>query len=137
VVPPDQPSADDPLAGLRRLAGLAKDLGVSDVGSFVDMLERARNEGRGAELFNSLKSLIVEQFSGPGENKSLSDLGARLTSLVTDDQDLSEEQSRTRAALLRRIEDLSRTADVEGVANLATAYAQVCSARVAAPKRPS
>jgi hypothetical protein len=74
-------AGDDPLAGLRRLAGLAKDLGLTDVSSFTDMLDSARNEGRGAEFFKSLRTLLVDQMGGSGDAKSsLSDLGERLAS---------------------------------------------------------
>lgn len=74
-------ASDDPLAGLRRLAGLAKDLGLTDVSSFTDMLDSARNDGRGAEFLKSLRMLLVDQVGASGNAKSsLSDLGERLAS---------------------------------------------------------
>lgn len=125
---PDQPVADDPLAGLRKLAGVAKELGITDVASFTDALETARNEGRGAELFKPLKAL-VDQFSGQADStKSLSDLGARLKAMVGGRETLAEMQRRTEMALLRRIEELSGTAPTEEVLDLATAYARICRA---------
>jgi hypothetical protein len=134
---PDQPAADDPLAGLRKLAGLAKDLGITDVASFTDALEAARNEGRGAELFKPLKAM-VEQFAGQGDNntKSLSDLGARLKSMVAGRENVVELRQRTEMALLRRIEELSGTAPIDGVLDLATAYARLCGATVTAGQEP-
>ena len=127
---PDQPTGDDPLAGLRKLASLAKELGVTDVASFTEMLESARNEGRGAELFKPLKAL-VDQFSGQKENtKSRSELGARLMALVAGRETVAEMQYKTEIALLRRIEELSSTAPIEGVVDLATAYARLCSVNV-------
>jgi 4-diphosphocytidyl-2C-methyl-D-erythritol kinase len=128
---PEQPAADDPLAGLRRLANLAKDLGVSDVATFTEMLESARNEGRGGELLKPIKSL-VDQFAGqPQTTKTRSDLGARLMSLVSGagPSTIADLQDKAELALLRRIEELSGTASIEGVLDLATAYARLCSGR--------
>jgi len=122
-----QSTADDPLAGLRKLAALAKDLGVSDVGAFTEMLETARNEGRGGELLKPIKSL-VDQFAGQKDTtRSRSDLGARLMSLVSGPGPgtISELQDKAELALLRRIEELTSTATIEGVLDLATAYARL------------
>jgi hypothetical protein len=127
---PEPPPADDPLAGLRKLAGVAKELGVTDVSAFTDALDAARNEGRGPEVFKPLKAL-VEQFAGQGDSaKSLSDLGARLKAMVAGRESVVELRGRVEIALLRRIEELTGTAPIEGIADLATAYARVCSARV-------
>jgi hypothetical protein len=130
--PPEggQPAADDPLAGLRKLASLAKELGVSDVGTFTEMLETARNEGRGAELLTPIKSL-VDQFAGQKDTtRSRTDLGARLMSLVSGagQGTIAELREKTERALLRRIEELSSTASIEGTLDLATAYARLRSA---------
>jgi hypothetical protein len=127
---PEPPPADDPLAGLRKLAGVAKELGVTDVSAFTDALDAARNEGRGSEVFKPLKAL-VEQFAGQGDStKSLSDLGARLKAMVAGRESVAELRSRVEIALLRRIEDLTASAPIEGIVDLATAYAQVCSTRI-------
>jgi hypothetical protein len=129
---PAQPSVDDPLAGLRRLGNLAKELGVNDVASFTEALDTARAEGRGAEIFKPLKAL-VEQFAGQNDNpRSLSELGTRLRALVAGRESVAEVQVRVEMALLRRIEELTSTAPIEGVLNLATAYAQVRAASDAA-----
>ncbi len=120
--------ADDPLAGLRKLAGLAKELGVTDVASFTEMLEAARNEGRGAEVFKPLKDLVEQYGSPKASTKSASDLGTRLMGLVSGRESAGDRQQRTETALLRRIEELSSTASIEGVLDLATAYARLCSA---------
>jgi hypothetical protein len=165
--------ADDPLAGLRRLAGLARDLGLTDVSSFTEMLDAARSEGRGAEFFKSLRTLLVDQTSVSGDAKSsLSDLGERLASWAasstagsstsgsstpprasnsraptpggapsgpppsgtwvssgreTRTEGAGGQAGTTEAALLRRIEELSRSATVEDLAQLAAAYADVSS----------
>lgn len=128
---PDQPIADDPLAGLRKLAGLARELGVNDVSAFTEALDAARNEGRGDEVFKPLKAL-VEQFAGQTDKpKSLSDLGARLRDLVAGggrDNNLGDLQRRTETALLRRIEELTATASIDGLLDLATAYSKIRSA---------
>lgn len=124
-----QPAADDPLAALRKLATLAKELGVSDVGTFTEMLETARNEGRGGELLKPIKSL-VDQFAGQKDNtRSRSDLGARLMSLVSGagPGTIADLQDKAKLVLLRRIEELGSTASIEGVLDLATAYARLCS----------
>jgi hypothetical protein len=129
---PDQPPADDPLAGLRKLAGVAKELGVTDVAAFTDALDAARNEGRGAEVFKPLKAL-VEQFAGQSDNtKSFSDLGARIKAIVGGPRDatVAELQSKVEVALLKRIEELGGTASIEGVLDLATAYARIRSANL-------
>ena len=132
---PQPPPADDPLAGLRKLAGVAKELGVTDVSAFTDALDAARNEGRGPEVFKPLKAL-VEQFAGQGDStKSLSDLGARLKAMVAGRESVIELRRRVEFALLHRIEELTGSAPIEGIVDLATAYAQVCSARV--PDDPS
>lgn len=135
---PDQPQADDPLAGLRKLASVAKELGVTDVGAFTEALDAARAEGRGPELFKPLKAL-VEQFAGQNEgSRSLGDLGARLKDLVSGRETIAEIQHKTEVALLRRIEELSATAPIAGVVDLATAYAQIraaTSGTEAAPER--
>lgn len=128
---PDQPTSDDPLAGLRKLAGLAKELGVTDVANFTEALDAARNEGRGAELFKPLKAL-VEQFSGQNDSsKSFSDLGGRIKEAVRGRETVAEMQYKVETALLRRIEELSGTAPIEGLVDLATAYARVRSASFA------
>jgi hypothetical protein len=119
------------LAGLRKLAGVAKDLGITDVASFTDALDAARNDGRGAELFKPIKAL-VDQFAGQSDNtKSLSELGARLKAMVGGRETLAEMQRKTEMALLRRIEELSGTATVDGVLDLAAAYAHISRATIA------
>ncbi|MDQ1428761.1 MAG: hypothetical protein QOK39_2237, partial [Acidimicrobiaceae bacterium] len=62
--------------------------------------------------------------------KSLSDLGARLKAMVAGRESVTEIRRRVEIALLHRIEELTGSAPIEGIADLATAYAQVCSARV-------
>jgi hypothetical protein len=112
---PGQP-IDDPLAGLRKLAGLARELGVTDVSSFTEALEAARSEGRGAEVFKPIKALVEQFASGQNDGpKSLSDLGARLKEIVGGREmtTVSELQDKAEAALLRRIEELSGTAPIE------------------------
>jgi hypothetical protein len=127
----DEPIADDPLAGLRKLAGVARELGVTDVGTFTEALDAARADGRGAELFKPLKAL-VEQFAGQSENtKSLGDLGARLKDLVSGRETVADIQRKVEVGLLRRIEELTGTAPIEGVLDLATAYARIRSAGIA------
>jgi hypothetical protein len=136
---PEQPPNDDPLAGLRKLAGLAKDLGVTDVGAFTELLEKARNDGRGADLLKPLKS-FVEQFAGPSETPSFGDLGnlgERLSSLVAGRNGLVERRDKAETALLRRIEELSRTATIEGVVDLATAFARLRSAGIGPAEKPA
>jgi hypothetical protein len=130
----EHPGADDPLAALRKLAGLAKELGVSDVGTFTEMLETARNEGRGGELLKPIKSL-VDQFAGQKDTtRSRSDLGARLMSLVSGSGagTVAELQDKAKLVLLRRIEELGSTASIEGVLDLATAYARLNTAPASA-----
>ena len=124
----DPSFVDDPLAGLRKLAGLAKDMGVTDVASFAAMLENARADGRGADVLKPLKS-FVEQLAGSsttkGDGPSPADPGERLTSMVAGRNGVEERRLKVELALLRRIEELSRTASVDDVAQLATAYARL------------
>jgi hypothetical protein len=130
---PDKGTVDDPLAGLRKLAAVAKDLGVNDIASFTDALETARSEGRGPELFKSLKGL-VDQFAGQGDNpRSFGELGARLRALVSGPETVADVRGKVEMALLRRIEELTAAAPADQVLELATAYARVNSARVGAP----
>jgi hypothetical protein len=103
---------------------MAKDLGVADVGSFAEMLEAARADGRAADLLKPLKSL-VEQFTAKTESPSMSDLGERFTTLVTGPSGVEERRVKAEMALLRRIEELSRNATVDGVLYLASAYARL------------
>jgi hypothetical protein len=135
--PDPQAAGDDPLAPLRKLASVAKELGINDVGMFTDMLEAARNEGRGAEVFKPLKAL-VEQFSSQDNTKSAADLGSRLRALVSGGREsVSERQYKTEIALLRRIEELSSTAPIDGVVELVTAYARLRTAAPVPPEPPA
>ncbi len=130
VMPDPEPSpTDDPLAGLRKLAGLAKELGISDVSSFTDALEAARNDGRGAEVFKPLKNLVEQFATSGGDTRSLSELGARLRSMVAGRESVTELQHKVEVALLHRIEELSTTAPAEAVMQLATAYARIRAAQ--------
>jgi hypothetical protein len=49
--------------------------------------------------------------------------------MVAGRESVAELRSRVEIALLRRIEDLTASAPIEGIVDLATAYAQVCSTR--------
>jgi len=136
----DPAPGDDPLAGLRRLGGLAKELGITDVAAFTQMLDAAREQGRGSEVFKPLKDM-VDQFAGSGgSNKTASDLGSRLMGLVSGGRDgaresVGDRQRKVETALLRRIEELSATASIEGVLDLATAYARLCWGGIAPSER--
>ncbi|MGH9123635.1 MAG: hypothetical protein ACRDZ8_02775 [Acidimicrobiales bacterium] len=180
------PSGDDLLAGVRRLAGLAKDLGISDLSGVSALLEQARQEGKGGDLLRSLKSL-VDQFTapgpgagsekGPGPGPSLSDLGERLSwamgsahettnATATKNGPIKNDATKDAAtnktgrnvgapaaagardttttvaaaeaeqALLRRIEELSGAATIEGVVDLAGAYVQIRAAGGRGPVGP-
>ena len=126
---PYQPLADDPIAGLRKLAGLAKELGVSDISAFTEALDAARNDGRGNDVFKPIKAMVEQFASGQVDSaKALSDLGARLKDIVSGRDNLGDIQRRTEIALLRRIEELTTTAPIAGVVELATAFAQIRAA---------
>lgn len=123
---PEQPLADDPIAGLRKLAGLAKELGVNDISAFTEALDAARNDGRGNDVFKPIKAMVEQFATGQMDSaKALSDLGARLKDIVAGRDNLGEVERRTEIALLRRIEELATTAPIAGMVELATAFAQI------------
>lgn len=126
MAPPDSDqSTDDPLAGLRKVAALAKELGVTDVGALTDALDAARSDGRGSEVFKPPKALVEQFASQTDATKPLSDFGARLKDIVGGRESVGDLQGKVEVALLRRMQELSATASTEGVLHLATAYAQL------------
>jgi hypothetical protein len=115
------------LAGLRKLASLAKELGVSDLANFTEMLETARNDGRGGDLLQPIKALVDQYTGQKATPKSRSELGARLMSLVSSSgaETVAELRDKAESALLRRIAELSATASIDEVLDLATAYGRL------------
>lgn len=127
----EQSATDDPLAGLRKLANLAKELGVSDLANFTEMLETARNDGRGGDLLQPIKALVDQYAGQKATPKSRSELGARLMSLVSGSspETVVELRDKAESALLRRIAELSASASIDEVLDLATAYRRLDARR--------